>query len=107
MQLDRIACDFPDLVLIGTHTGYPWVDEMIAVATKWPNVYINFSAWMPKYIDPKLIRFMKGRTGSRKVMWGTNGLDWARYLEEFARLEMPQDRAEAILWGNARRVHGI
>ena len=49
MQLDRIACDFPDLVIIGTHTGYPWVDEMIAVAGKWPNVYINIAAWMPKY----------------------------------------------------------
>lgn len=107
MQLDRIACDFPDLVLIGTHTGYPWVDEMIAVATKWPNVYINISAWLPKYFNPALIRFMRGRSSHKKVIWGTNGLDWARYLEQLGQMEIPEDRARAILWENARRVHDL
>jgi len=107
MQLDRIACDFPNLTLIGTHTGYPWVDEMLAVATKWPNVHINISAWMPKYLDPALVRFMRGRTGSSKVMFGTNGLDWSRYLQEFDQLDIREERARAILVTNARRVHGL
>ncbi len=107
MQLDRIACDFPDLTIIGTHTGYPWVDEMIAVATKWPNVYINVAAWMPKYFGPNLVRFMGGRTGSTKVMFGSNGLDWARYIREFGELGIREERAEAILWGNAQRVHKL
>ncbi len=107
MQLDRIACDFPDLVLIGTHTGYPWVDEMIAVAAKWPNVYMNISAWMPKYLDPKVVRFMGGRSGHKKVIFGTNGLDWTRYLKEFADLGLREERARAILFDNARRVHGL
>ena len=107
MQLDRIACDFPDLVMIGTHTGYPWVDEMLAVATKWPNVYVNISAWMPKYLGPSMVRFMRGRAGHKKVLFGTNGLDWSRYLKEFDRLEIPEDRARAILFDNPRRVHGL
>lgn len=107
MQLDRIACDFPDLVLVGTHTGFPWVDEAIAVATKWPNVYISTSAWMPRYLSPSLVSFMKSRTGCQKVMFGTNGLDWARYLEDFARLGIPPERAELLLSGNASRVFGL
>jgi predicted TIM-barrel fold metal-dependent hydrolase len=107
MQLDRIACDFPDLTLIGTHTGWPWVNEMIAVATKWPKVYINISAWMPKYMDPALVRFMCGRTGSQKVMFGSNGLDWVRYLQEMHAMDCRPDRLEAILYGNARKVHGL
>jgi hypothetical protein len=107
MQLDRIACDFPDLVIIGTHTGYPWVDEMLAVAGKWPNVYVNIAAWLPKYFGPNLIRFIKGRGSHQKVIFGTNGLDWSRYLMEFDKLGVAEDRAEAILWGNARRVHAL
>ena len=107
IQLDRIACDFPDLTIVGTHTGYPWVDEMLAVATKWPNVYVNIAAWMPKYFGESLVRFMRGRTGSQKVLFGTNGLDWTRYLREFDALEIPEDRARAILFENARRVHGL
>jgi uncharacterized protein len=107
MQLDRIACDFPDLVLIGTHTGYPWVDEMLAVANKWPNVYVNISAWLPKYFGPSLVQFMRGRNTHKKVLFGSNGLDWGRYLKEFDRLEIPEERAKAILSGNARRVHDL
>ncbi len=104
MQLDRIACDFPDLVLVGTHTGYPWVDEMIAVATKWPNVYLSISAWMPKYFGPSLVRFMSGRAGSQKVLFGSNGLAWARYLAEMSGMELRPERLEAIVSENARRV---
>ena len=32
--IDQVACDFPELVIVGGHIGYPWTDEMIAVATK-------------------------------------------------------------------------
>jgi hypothetical protein len=107
MQLDRIACDFPNLVIIGTHTGYPWVDEMIAVTNKWPKVYMNISAWLPKYFGPNLRRFVSSRTGANKVLFGTNGLDWARYLQELDRLELKPDRLEKIVWDNPRRVHGL
>ncbi len=107
IQLDRIACDFPELTIIGTHTGWPWVDELMAVAMKWPRVYINISAWMPRYLSPQLLRYMGSRAGSQKVMFGSNGLDWVRYLHELGALELRDDRLEAILGGNARRVHGI
>jgi hypothetical protein len=107
MQLDRIACDFPNLVLIGTHTGYPWVDEMLAVANKWPNVYVNIAAWLPKYFGPNLVQFLRGRSTHKKVIMGTNGLDWSRYLLEFDRLEIPEERARAILWDTPRKVHGL
>ena len=107
MQLDRIACDFPDLTIVGTHTGWPWVSEMLAVATKWPNVYLNISAWMPKYFEPALVQFLRGKTGSSKVLFGTNGLDWSRYVAELEALEIRPERLEAILWGNAERIYGL
>ena len=107
MQLDRIACDFPDLVIVGTHTGYPWVDEMLAVANKWPNVYVNIAAWLPKYFGPNLLQFIKGRGTHQKVIFGTNGLDWSRYLMEFDKLEVPEERARAILFDNARRIYDL
>ena len=34
MLLDRVAIDFPELKLIGIHLGWPWTEEMIAVAYK-------------------------------------------------------------------------
>jgi len=107
IQLDRIACDFPQLKLIGTHTGYPWVDEMIAVTTKWPNVYLSVSAWLPRYFTPSLVQYLKSKAGRDKVLFGSNGLSWDRYNSGFAELGLDEDTARKVLRDNALRVFGI
>ena len=43
--LDTVALEFPELVIVGGHIGYPWTAEMISLATKYPNVYIDTSAY--------------------------------------------------------------
>lgn len=48
MEIDDIPLDFPELKIVGGHIGYPWTTEMIALATKFPNVYIDTSAYVPK-----------------------------------------------------------
>ncbi|MFC2047353.1 amidohydrolase family protein [Chloroflexota bacterium] len=107
IYLDRIACDFPGLIIIGTHTGFPWVEELISVATKWPNVYISISAWLPKYFSPALINFMKSGLGRAKVLFGSNGLPWKRYLEQMKELDISEETKRMILYDNPKRVLGI
>jgi hypothetical protein len=46
--LDEVALEFPELVIVGGHIGYPWTEEMIALATKYPNVHIDTSAYKPR-----------------------------------------------------------
>ena len=43
--IDQVAIDFPELVIVGGHIGYPWTEEMVAVARKHENVYIDTSAY--------------------------------------------------------------
>ncbi len=43
--IDEIALDFPELVIVCGHVGYPWTEEMVAVARKHENVYIDTSAY--------------------------------------------------------------
>jgi len=50
LYVDEVACDFPDLKIVANHGGWPWVTEMVAVAWKHPNVYIEIGAVSPKYI---------------------------------------------------------
>lgn len=38
--VDQIAADFPQLTIINTHGGYPWVTEILFVAYRRPNLYI-------------------------------------------------------------------
>ena len=107
MYLDRIANDFRELTLIGTHTGYPWVDEMISCTTKWPNVYLSISAWLPRYFHPSLTTFMKSKLASDKVLFGSNGLSWKRYIEQLSDMGLRDDSLEKILYGNAKRIFDI
>jgi predicted TIM-barrel fold metal-dependent hydrolase len=71
ITLDTIACHFPELKLVGIHIGWPWVEEMIAVAYKHPNVYIGSDAYAPAYWDQKFIHYIDS-WGSKKVIFGTD-----------------------------------
>jgi predicted TIM-barrel fold metal-dependent hydrolase len=41
--LDTIARNFPKLIIIGAHLGYPWYEEAVEVARVNPNVYFDLS----------------------------------------------------------------
>ena len=69
--LDRVMLDFPDLAVVGGHVGYPWIDEVISLATKYPNFYVDTSAYVIGRLPAQLIEFMRGR-GRSRVMFGTN-----------------------------------
>ena len=50
---------------------------------------------------------MRSKSGAEKTLFGSNGLSWDRYLMELDRLEIPADRAELIVSGNARRIYRL
>jgi predicted TIM-barrel fold metal-dependent hydrolase len=105
--LDDIALWFPELRLIGGHTGWPWTEELIAMAWKHPNVYIAVSGHAPRYWDPKLVRFLNARRrGIGKVMWGT---DYPLILHEESltqidELDLKPEARRALLHNTAVNV---
>ncbi|OGF55078.1 MAG: hypothetical protein A2Z21_04635 [Candidatus Fraserbacteria bacterium RBG_16_55_9] len=101
IYLDRIACDFPELKIIGAHTGWPWVEELLSVAYKWENVYVGVDAWLPKYLKPELIQFMNSRLGQDRSIWGTNGLPWGESLKQIDELNLKESAKNKLLRENA------
>lgn len=108
ITLDTIACDFPDLKLVGIHIGWPWTEEMIAVAYKHPNVYIGTDAYAPKHWDEKLVRFMDS-FGQDKVIFGTDFpvIDLVRARTEFEALGLRDAPKRKVLRDNAARLYGL
>jgi hypothetical protein len=103
--LDEVALTFPELRIVAGHIGYPWTDEMIGVAWKHENVYIDTSAYLPRYYPPQLIHYLK-TYGRDKVLFGTNfpQLSLAKCVEQVAALDLPDDVRSRFLGDNARRV---
>ena len=106
--LDHVACEFPELTIVGGHIGYPWTQEMIALATKYPNVHIDTSAYKPSRYPPELVDFMRGH-GRRKVLFGSNFpmIQPAACMAQLDQLELDDEARELFLAGNARRVFGL
>ncbi len=69
--IDELAADFPDLTIIAAHPGWPWVDEMTAVALHKGNVFWEMSGWAPKYFPAQLKTDIRARLQD-KVMFGSD-----------------------------------
>lgn len=105
ITLDTIACDFPELTVIGIHIGFPWTDEMISVAYKHDNVYIGSDAYAPKHW-PESFRHYIATWGQDKVLFGTDFpvVGHARARQEIENMGLPEQAKEKLLSLNARRV---
>ena len=108
IYLDRVALDFPELVIVGGHIGYPWTEEAIAVATKHENVYIDTSAYTARRYPAALVEFMRGH-GRHKVLFGTNYPMFtpAKALDGLEELGLDGTVQDLFLASNARRVFGL
>ncbi|HSE96949.1 MAG TPA: amidohydrolase family protein, partial [Blastocatellia bacterium] len=103
--LDEVALIFPELKIVAGHIGYPWTDEMIGLAWKHENVFIDTSAHLPRYYPPQLLHYMK-TYGKDKVMFGTNfpQLTFEKCAEQARALDLPDEVRARFMRENARRV---
>lgn len=108
ITLDQIACDFPELKLIGIHVGIPWVDEMIAMAWKHENVFIGCDAHRPKYWPKQFTHYINS-FGQDKVIFGTDYpvLPFKRTVEDIDNLGLRPEARRKLMRDNAVRVYGL
>lgn len=106
--LDDVAREFPELTIVGGHIGYPWTTEMIALATKFPNVFIDTSAYTIRRYPSELVAYLKAH-GAKKLLFGSNYpmIAPAKCLEGLDDLGLDDDRKSAFLADNAAKVFGI
>lgn len=105
--LDNVCIEFPELVVVGGHIGYPWTSEMSSLAHKYENVYVDTSAYVPKRFPPELVAYM--RQPRHKVLFRTNWpmLPPSQCLEGLDALELGDEARERYLSENAKRVFEI
>jgi predicted TIM-barrel fold metal-dependent hydrolase len=107
--IDQVAIDFPELTIVCGHIGYPWTEEMVAVARKHQNVVIDTSAYTSARIPPELIAYMKSGSGRHKVLFGSNHpmISPAKALADLDALGLDDETRGLYLDANARRVFGL
>lgn len=109
--IDQIAVDFPNLKIMACHAGWPWVGEMVAIARRHANVYLEFGGLDPKYIgvqgsgwDP-LFNLMDNLLQNQILL----GTDWpvmtlSKVLDSWHTLGLKESTLEKLLSENAKNL---
>jgi predicted TIM-barrel fold metal-dependent hydrolase len=108
ITLDAVACDLPELKIIGIHIGIPWTDEMIAMAWKHPNVYIGSDAHSPRYWPQSFVHYANSY-GADKVVFGTDFpvLGFQRTMDEIRALGLRPENLRKLLRDNVIRIYKL
>ena len=108
ITLDAVACDLPELKLIGIHVGIPWHDEMISMAWKHENIYIGCDAHRPKYW-PKSFTHYVNSYGQDKVIFGTDFpvLDFKKTTDDINEIGFKPEVRRKLMRDNAIRIYGL
>ncbi|MGH9065308.1 MAG: amidohydrolase family protein [Acidimicrobiales bacterium] len=108
MAVDRLAARFPSLTIIAAHPGWPWVEEMTAVALHKGNVYWELSGWAPKYFPPSLRADIRSRL-REKIMFGSDhpSMTYERILSEWDELGFDETTMHHVFHENAEATLGL
>jgi len=108
IALDAVACDFPELKLIGIHVGIPWHDEMISMAWKHENIFIGCDAHRPKYWPKSFIHYLNSY-GQDKIIFGTDFpvLEFKKTIDDIDTLGLKSEVRKKLLRDNVIKVYGL
>ncbi len=114
-HVDAVATAFPDLKLVALHAAWPWVLDMMMVAWRHPNVYVDLSAHRPRtFTRPDsgwapLLQFGNRQLADKVLFastWTLLGVPPADLVAEVRGLPLKDDVADRWLGGNALRLLG-
>jgi predicted TIM-barrel fold metal-dependent hydrolase len=113
LYLDKVAMDFPELKIVASCGGWPWINEMVGVARRHQNIYIDTSIHRPKHLAKPgsgwemLMQFGNTLLQDRIVFGsgsGDMGMPIREIVEEMRELPLKDEVREKWLYHNAARL---
>ncbi len=116
-MLDEVALNFPDLSIVISHFGWPWVDEALMIAIKRPNVYLDTAilySGTPSETYKKIFESHIGlevleRSLRTKILFGSNypRIDMRRSVRGINNLCLSNEFKEMVFNDNAKTLLGF
>ncbi len=106
--IDQVAADFPDLKIIVSHGGWPFIEEMMGVAFRNKNVYFEASEYEMFPGSDNLVK--AGATILQDQMLFASAHPFVNYrdaIKLYETLPFSDEVREKIMWKNAATVLGL
>ena len=113
LYMDAVARNFPGLKIIAGLGGWPWVPELVGLARRHPNIYIDFAAHRPKYLAKTgsgfemLIQFGNTVLQDRVLFassWMTLGMPLKQIAQEVLDLPIKESVKKKWMYDNAANL---
>lgn len=106
-HVDIVARDFPELTIIMSHGGYPYVNEAVFVCMRNANVYMDISEYEQAPMCEVYITAMNSCI-SDKVLFASAHpfVEQAKSIEIYNAMPLSDENREKIMYSNACRVLG-
>lgn len=106
--IDVVAMDFPELKIIISHGGYPWVNEAIVVAERNRNVYIDLSEYEFSPMSEAYIQAANTMIPD-KILYASAHpfVDFKQALNSYENLEFKPEVRQKIMHDNAAKLLGL
>lgn len=115
-NLEAPLMDFKNLKIIAGHGGWPWVPDLIAMLLKYENLYVDTSAFRPKYIaEPNtgwdMFMYYANSLIQDKIVFGSDwltlGMPIKDVISEIEAWPLKDSVREKFYWKNANKVFNL
>lgn len=106
-RIDRVATDFPELIMLVSHGGYPWIGETLGVVMRHENLWLDFSACTGLFNMEEYVRAANTQLMDKIVFASAHPFDLiAKTLEFYDGLPFSQEARKKVMHDNAARLLG-
>ena len=109
VHIDRVAGDFPGLRIALSHGAWPWVQQILHVAYRRPNVYVSPDQYLCNM--PGMNDYILAANGflAERFLYASSYpfIGVKDYADWFRRLPLKPGLMEQLMYGNAARFLGI
>jgi uncharacterized protein len=112
-NIEAPLMDFKNLKVIAGHGGWPWIPDMIAMLLKYENLYVDTSAFRPRYIaEPNtgwdMFMYYANTLIQDKIVFGsdwlTMGMPIKEVIQEIEEWPLKDSVREKFYWKNANKL---
>ena len=109
IRTDRVLTDFPKLNVVVAHGGWPWVNEILHLGFRRPNLWLSPDMYFSRM--PGWEEYVKAADSflSDRMLYASSFpfCPVQGYKEWFEKLPIKEENLKKVMGGNARRLLGI
>ena len=106
--IDFVARDFPELKIVISHGGYPWVNEAIIVAERNKNVYLEISEFERSPMSEAYIQAANTMIADKMIYASAHPfIDFRQALQTYSELPFTPEVRQKVMHDNAAKLLGL